>query len=281
MAITSNNLFYREFRNMMSVRRATGKNINLSHFSIENANTMIQGKPKGVIALVKGIKEPFFERLNNAEVQIVPKGLLYKRQVLSDGSFRLDNEGKEVKEQVPLKRGSVAILSDVCIALKRRYEKDGKIINHEPSEGYAYVDYIETQKGRKYIYIVPKDYVYRLNMCALVLSLNNLRNYYKGAKIALKDGNYLNVYIVPYKYRDNAGVRVLGVKSTNDFDKEFAILLRDWQNSGLVFDSRLTFLEDSLKGINNIGIIQLRGTISESYERYNVPLSKEKEETLE
>lgn len=281
MSITSNNLFYKEFRDMMNQRRALGKSIALSKFEVPNMDGVIVGSPKGVIALVKGIKEPFFDRLNGKEVQLMPKGTLYKRKVLSDGTFRLDAEGKEIKEAVPLKRGSVAILSDVSIGLKRKIEKDGKVVSHTPSEGYGYVDYVETKNGRKYIYIVPKDFVYRLNMCALVLSLSSLRNFYKGAKIALKDGTYVNVYVVPYKYRENSGVRVLGVKSSNDFDTEFANLLKLWQSKGLIFDTRFTYLEESIRGLNNVGIIPLRGTNTDTYVRYDLPLSREREEVIE
>lgn len=281
MAITSNNLFYKEFRTMMNQRKANGKTIALSKFDVPPMKGVMNGKPKGVIAIVKCIKEPFFDRLNNLEVQLMPKGALYKRKVLSDGSFRIDESGKEVKELVNVKRGSVAVLSDISIGLKRRIEKDGKIESHEVSEGYGYVDYIETQKGRKYIYILPKDCVYRLNMCALVLSLTALRSFYKGAKIALKDGTYVNVYIVPYKYRDNNGVRVLGVKSDNDFDKELGGLLQLWQHNGLVFDTRLTYLEENIRGLTNLGIITLRGSTVDNYTRYDLPLSGEKEELIE
>lgn len=281
MSITSNNLFYKEFKYMMNQRKASGRSIELSRFEVPEMEGVITGKPRGVIALVKGIKEPFFDRLNGREVQLMPKGTLYKRKVLSDGSFRLDDKGKEVKDVVSIKRGCVAILSDVSIGLKRTIEKDGKSVSHTPSEGYMYVDYVETKNGRKYIYIVPKDFVYKLNMCALVLSLTSLRNFYKGAKVALKDGTYVNVYVVPYKYRENSGTRVLGVKSSNNFNTEFTNLLKLWLSKGLIFDVRLTYLEESINGLNNLGIIPLKPTNTDTYERYNLPLSREKEEVIE
>lgn len=281
MGVSSDTLFFSEFGKMMKDRKYNGKNITLDKFRVQPMKGFNLGSPKGTIALVKGVTEPFFDRLNNSEVVLMPKCTLYKRKVNSDGTFRLDKNGKEVKTVVTLNRGSVAILSNMSIGLKRKIVKGGKEINHEPSEGYRYVDYIETKNGRKYIYIVPKDYVYRLNMCALVISTNSLRNYYKGAKIALKDGNYINIYVIPYKYRDYNGSRILGVKSTNNFDKEFNTLLNLWYSDGLIFDIRLTYLEESIRGIKNVGLIVLNPTNTNVYRRYNVPLSKEKENLVE
>lgn len=281
MSRTNDSLFHKEFKDMMNGRRSMVQNFNLVDLPLPEQTTMINGSPKLHMAVVKGITEPFFDRLNKQEVQLVGRTTLKKRQVLSDGTFRKNAQGNFEYTQIPVPHGHVAILSPLSIGLKRKIMIDGVEKQHKVSEGYRYVDYIQSKTGRKYIYIVPKDFVYRLSMCALVLTPNKRRNYFQGCKLALQNGNYVYLYVVPYRYRESLDLRVLGVKSNFDFNAEVHQIINYWMGLGVIFNLALTTLETQVNGITNLGIMDLEGTIvSEDFQRVGVSLANETEEAL-
>lgn len=278
---TNDEIFYKEFRDMMNSRKASGRSFNLVDVPLLEFKGMTTGTPKRHFALVRSIKEKFFERLNTTEVQLVGRTTLRKRQVMSNGEFRKDAEGRYEYVQITVPNTSVAILSRLSIGLKRFYEEDGRKIEHKVSKGFRYVDYTTIGGERHYIYIVPKEYVYRLNMCALVLTPNKRRTYYQGCKLALQDGTYLYLYVVPHKYRDSTDARELGVKSTCNFSVEMNEIVKYWMSLGVIFDLRVTSLEGQVNGISNVGFTMLEGTmVSEDYKRYGVSLKDEKEDDL-
>lgn len=274
---TQNSIFMKEFRDMMNGRRNLSGALKLVDIPVPSISTMLSGAPKRVRAIVKGIKEPFFERLNGHEVELTGRMSLQKREVVSDGTFRKDGNGNFVTVHVPVPHNCVAIISHVPIGLKRKVE--GR--EHKVSEGYKYVDYITTAEGRKYVYIVPKDFVYRLTMCALIITANKRRNYYKGAKIARQTGSYFYLYVVPYTYRENMDARILGVKSGFSFDNEVSQILSYWVQQGVMFHPTLTAISDTQSKVQNLGIMNLEGTIlSEDFKRYSVSLAQDKEEMI-
>ena len=46
-------------------------------------------------------------------------------------------------------------------------------------------------KGKKYLYTIPLETVFPVNLCALVISLNQRKVRYKGCKVALTNGHYI------------------------------------------------------------------------------------------
>lgn len=279
MVRTHDSNFFQEFKHMMNGRRSLSQNFNLVDLPLPQLDTMINGIPKGHMALIRNIKEPFFERINNEEVQLVGRTTLQKRQVLSNGTFRMNKDGKYEYTQIPVPHTHVAILSKTSIGLKRFVEKDGRQVEHKVSEGFRYVDYVETNNGRRYIYIIPKEYVFRLDMCALIITPNKRRVFFQGCKLALQNGTYVYLYVVPYKYRDNLDMRVLGVKSDFNFDKEVKQIINYWMSIGVIFNLNVTQLEDNVNGVTNLGIMDLEGTVvTEEYRRFGVSMQEEKEE---
>ena len=119
MSRTNDSLFHKEFRDMMNGRKSMSISFDISKLPLPKIPTMSIGVPKKRVALVRGIKEPFFDRLNGEEVQLVGRTTLKKRQVLSDGSFRKNPDGSFFVIDVPVKHGSVAIVSSRSIGLKR------------------------------------------------------------------------------------------------------------------------------------------------------------------
>lgn len=194
--------FKQEFVEMMRGRYNLALKNGTSAFSLEKFPVLSQPiLPKGRVCLVRCIKEKFFERLNNTEVQLLlGKTVLPKRQVKSDGQFRKDAQGKYVTEQVLVPSGSVPVVSGLSIGLKRFVVTDGVKREWKVPKGFKYVDYFEQNGKRWYIYILPKGYVYRVNMNALIVSYNKLRTYYHGARLAMQNGTYLYLFVAPYSY---------------------------------------------------------------------------------
>lgn len=290
MVATYDNIFNREFKDMMNSRKAhiTGfalSTIPLPDFkSVTPSNsTFYTGAKTRKVALVKGVTEPFFERLNNTEVELVGRAKLYKRQVLSDGSFRKDNNNKYVADEVTVPHTSVAVLSPISIGLKRfKEDSRGSQIEHRPSEGYKYVDYVETKEGRKYIYIVPKQLVFRLTLVALMLTHHRHRNFYHGTKIALQNGHYIYLYTAPYTYRENTGAYILGLKASTNFDTEVKQLLDFWQKTKVMFPIQDTQLKEQINGLTNLGFQEMEGTLTiEDFKRLDKSLADEVRDDLE
>ncbi len=279
---TVDECFARDFKLMMAYARSKSNGLNLSSIPVPEFEGVSKGELKGHMFLVKGVQETYFEKLNGEEVQLIPKTNLKKRIAGSNGAFLVDKKGNEQTEDVTVPAGSVVILSSRSIKLKN-WVLDGEVKKkHKPTEGFKYVDYVETREGKKYLYVIPKSFVYRLNMCALVLAPNTRRVYYKGSRLALTNGSFVNLYVVPYTYRNSQDSRVIGVKSSVTFDTEVQTLLKGWVTRGILFNPTLTQLEGQVGGITNLGIQDLGGTASvEDWSRYGSSLADEKEDQFE
>lgn len=287
----SDYVFYREFVDMMNGRRAClQQGFRYIDLPLPNLSTMISGAPKRKQVWISNkedskIEEQFFSALNGTQAELVGKTTLLKRQFLSNGDFRKDAKGNFVFTQIPVKHECVAILSPVNIKLKRfEIDEKGKKKDIKVDELYRYVDYVEAKDGtRKYIYIIPKKHVYRLNMTALVITPNKHKNFYKGCKIALQNGNYIYMFLIPYKYSENLSYRVLGVKPSVNFDVEVQCILQTWMKMGVMFNLNMTVLNNPVKGIANLGFQELEPTLDmgafESYDE-NTTLADEKGDLL-
>lgn len=279
-----NEVFYKEFTEMMNTRRASmGNNpkFQLVELPIPEMKGVLTGNIGASLCLIKGIHEPFFESLNNEEVLLVGKTSLTKRQPSPEGGFRKDENGRIITLQIPVPHDCVAILSTKNIKMRRFLPNGEEYIS---SKGFKYVDYYDTSSGvRKFIYIVPRDYVYRLSTCALILTFNTHRAYYRRYKIALQNGNYVYMYVIPYKRSvENASYRILGVKAGYNFNSEVMSIIQLWMQLGVTFNLNITALSDTVKDVNNVGITEGIGPISEGdYVRMNCSLSQEKVENSE
>ena len=260
------NVFVKEFNDMMNQRRSQNTNFSIVDIPFPNLNLIqkddfVEG---GKWGYVKNIAEPYFNALNKTEVEII-KGRTFKKKLsLYDENgkavFRKDATGEFVTTDVSVEKNFVAVYSSVNIHLPNRVESHGVKKEYKPTKGYRYIDYVDTPKGRKFLYLIPMECVYPIELCGLVIALNKHRAYYKGCKVALTNGHYVYIYSIPYKYRENAGYVLIGAKSSPDFDKEMNQLLNYWMKNGILFDLNMTALDTQVKGTMNIGIQDLVGT---------------------
>lgn len=277
--MNADELFYREFRDMINDRKAQlggSEKFQIDNLPIPKEITS-GGIPKTPMAYVKGINTPCFDKLNKSEVQLTNKTTLKKRLLNSDGTFRRGEDGKVKVTEVSVKQGFVAVLSDINIHLKKYQIENGVKRQISYPDGFRYVDYIETKVGRKYIYIIPKGNVYKMNMCALIMTKNPHRIYYRGCKTVLQNGENIYIYVVPFKrYSEMTEYRVLKVKSSLSFDAEVTAILRYWVKMGVIFDYYLTSLDTGVKGIKNLALSKFSGTLCiDEYNKYTVSMADE------
>lgn len=259
MAKTCEEIFYQEFIRMMNERRGMRGVVALNDIPIVPNNWVVDTHDK---VMIRGINEPYFSELNDTEAILWSKPKLCRRKFNYKGEFirPKDNPEGYVLEDVVLPHNCVALVSDVQINIPNSVEdKRGKRKLYRPSEGFEYVDVINKRAGDKrivkYIYIVPRCYCYKENMVALTIMFNKPRSYYLAAQIALTNGQYIFLEVVPYKPTSNVAknFRVLKTKTENlNFDDEIKALLDFWVDNGIMFRPSDCVLYESVKGKENL-----------------------------
>ena len=165
------NVFAKEFSNMMNDRKSvnTGfsiKDIPCPNLGLITADDYVAG---GKLAFVKGIDEPFFSDLNNTNVEVV-KGRSFKKRLSyfdenGKTQFRKEKDGQGMTTEITVEKGFVAVYSSINIHLPNKVEVNGEKKNYNPTKGYRFVDFMDTDKGRKYLYLIPMQYVYPMELC--------------------------------------------------------------------------------------------------------------------
>lgn len=196
---------------------------------------------------VQGIKEDYYSKLNDTNVYLLPRGQKLERRLLtSEGQFRVRKDGSYFTVSVSVPKNSLAVVSNRPIGLPFSYKADG----------FDYVDYMEIggssgdHKVKRYIYIIPKQYLYKVHFNALALSSKKMKSY---QGIAIKSWNLgvLNLCIIPYKpNRTYANTVILLAKVGTDFSKEISSLVGDLVRLGVISEPYEYLMPDG----RNIGI---------------------------
>ena len=261
---TLEEIFVQEFNQMMAQRKAETGFINLQDIPLPDSLRGRMFIEKNELAYINGISDEYYSKLNDSEVKLFPKVKLNRRKFDYKGEYIKDKNGNFVLEDVTLPNGCVAILSDTRIGVPLKYK---------PSEPFEYVDVISKEingvRHNKFIYIVPKNYCYKLNQTALVLSWTKLRVYYSGVRLALTNGHYIFFYVIPYKPTTSQhNYRVLHCKTTDDFSEEVSLIRDFWLKHNFIFNPADCELFEGVKGRENMAYERINGVLDE-YERYN------------
>ena len=187
--------------------------------------------PKQDFYNVKGIDDKYYGRLNDYNVSPLPRGYeLKRRQLNSNGEFRVRKDGSFFIVNVSVPRGSVAVLSHLAIGLPFSYKVGG----------FDYVDYIEVKNdsgevtSRRYIYILPRKYLYKTNFNALAISSKKMKAY-QGISIKTWNCGVLYLCVIPYKpNRTYASTIVLTAKVGTNFSNEISSLIGTLYNKGVI-----------------------------------------------
>ena len=169
------------------------------------------------------------------------------------GEYIKDKNGRFVFEDVDCPMECEGIISDIPIGVPLKYKAP---------DGMQYVDLITKTVGdkklRKYVYIIPKKYLHKINQTALVLSWNKLR-VFSGAQ-----HNY----------------RVIMTKPSIDYAKELNAIRDYWLKNNIMFNPADCELDYQVNGVTNLAMIPFDGVLDE-YVMFDVNKALGQEETLE
>lgn len=192
--------------------------------------------------LVKGVpdEETPYCKLNGTLVKRLPSGTVAKRRVIDKATrgFKRTETDEYVYEDYTVPSGSIVVLSSQNIGvLYKAYKK--------PTEtGYGYIDFVDSGKGREYMYVIPKTVLYEVHQTALALSVTNMKNY-SGSGYVTWDSGVIYLHVIPYNPRSKyVGSKVLATKVGLDYSEEVTKILSYWQRNGVIPDLKLCVLED-------------------------------------
>ena len=227
-------IFVREFRE--SVKPAGYKDIYSIPLPAECKNWYVSGTE---LYSVKGIEEPYFKNLNKTVVKRLPRDKKAQKRKIDpkSRSFARDDEGNFIYEDVVVPSGSIIVLSEERIGLPHERK-------HTPSPGFGYIDFIMSEEKLEYMYIVPKDYLYRVHQTALAMSVKNMKNY-EGCGYLTWEKGTIYLHIIPYNPNSSyTGTKILKTAYTLNFSSEIKLLLSYWQNANLIPNITLCELQD-------------------------------------
>lgn len=191
--------------------------------------------------LIKNTTNEDFSDLENTVVKKLPKGYVAKKRIVNKVTrkFEVDDDGKYVYEDCKIPSGSMVVLSNTSLKLSYRYWVSCS------EDGYGYVDYKISDTGDiEYMYIVPKDRLYKVHQTALVISVKNMKNF-SGRGFTTWSNGIVFVHVIPYKASNSyIGSRVLKTGIGLNYQKEIEVLLSFWQNSGFIPNIKLSSLSD-------------------------------------
>jgi len=264
---TLEEIFYKEFNQMMQMLKGYNGYHALDEVPIPNE---LQSKFTGAVVhdkvAIHGIDDEYFGKLNDTEVLLWNKGALNRRKFDYKGEFMKDKDGNYLLEDVILPHKCLAVVSNTKIGVPNRYTPKNK-------DSLVYVDYLEKTnadgtRSYKYIYIIPRKYLYLENQTALVLSWNKLRTYYTGYQLSLKNGNYLYLYVIPYRITSSVkNYRVLTCKTNTDYETDINTLVNFWINQGIMFNPAECVLYEDVKGRSNLAYQEFNGVLAD-FERF-------------
>lgn len=192
--------------------------------------------------VVKGIgdSDAPYNRLNNTIVKQLPQGAVARRRVIDKATrgFLKDPNGGYVYEDYSVPSGSIVVISCENIdVLYKGYRTATK-------NGYGYIDFADTPKGREYMYVLPKSVLYGVNQTALALSVTNMKNY-SGSGYMTWNNGVIFLHVIPYNPRSKyIGSKILATKCSLDYSYEVGQILKFWQKMRVIPDLRLCVLGD-------------------------------------
>lgn len=253
-------IFAKEFKKMMNDLKATSGYINLTDIPVPpEMVTMMQRSHSEMVAIYP-MNDQYYSRLGNT-MAILWRGTLKKRKFDYKGNFMTDKSGNFIYQDISCPGDCAAVVSSISIQVPLKYK---------PSENMSYVDMISRKLDdgsdeTYFVYIIPKKYLYKINQTALVLSWNKLRVYYSGVQLAMQNGRYLYLYIIPHKPTRNGqhNYRVLMTKPSIDYSAELMLLNKYWLDNNIIFNPAICELNEPVRDTTNVAMFQLDGVIED------------------
>ena len=189
--------------------------------------------------MVMGIQEEFYQNLNDKVVRKLPHGYVAKRRVIDKAkrSYKRNEDGSFVYQDYQVPAGSAVVLSHKNINLPySRYVKD--------TPGFGYIDYMPKGSEVLFIYVLPKEHLYKVNQTALAISVKNMRNY-QGIGFQTWDNGVIYIHVIPYSPNSKyIGSKILKTGKTLNYSKEIHQLSDYWEKVGLIPCIKLCALQN-------------------------------------
>ncbi|HBG5344199.1 TPA: hypothetical protein KQG29_001563 [Clostridioides difficile] len=218
-------------------------NIPLNSITIPPLPNLIEGIPPSPLIFVMGIERKYFSLLNNSKAELLDL-----------------SSQKKLTMNKNISKHCVFIVSKIFIGIT-----NGRKLKNFKNDKFNYIGYIEKEDEEKsYIYIIPKKYVYKINICALILTSKKIDKFYNGFKLIKQDGEPVYLYVIPYQYKKYS-YSILALKYSSNFNKEIKLILNHWINKNYIFDFNLTYLETYIDKTYNLAIQHYSSTINENY----------------
>lgn len=178
---------------------------------------------------VFGIEDENFVGLNNTVVSRIPRGYEVKKRVIDKvtRSYKKGEEGNFVYEKYAIPSGSTAVTSPINLSISYK-------VYTNPPKGYGYVDFVSKGDKVEYIYIVPNDYLYKVNQTALAISVKNMKNF-QGAGYLTWDNGVIFIHVIPYNPNSQyIGSKILKTGIGLDYVKDIHTISDYWEKEGFM-----------------------------------------------
>lgn len=273
---TLDEIFFKEFNRMMAELKGMNGMCNLNDIPLPpgaEKHLFIETRKK---VNVIGINTEYYNKLNEHEALLWGGKALQRRKFDYKGEFIKDKNGNYVLEDVPCPTHCEAIISPISIGVPNKFRC---------KEDLKYVDMItrHTDKGdsHRYVYIIPRKYLYALKQTALILSWRKPRKLYAGVELAMQNGSRLYMSIIPYNPGlTSANYRVLHCKTSIDYEHEINVIKNFWIKNNIIFNPAWCGLDEPIKNRENMAYMALDAT-EDIYERFNSMKSMEQEDSIE
>lgn len=222
MAKTADKLFEDEFKRTVNQLRNKS---DITHLT----SPLGEFKPPlGKPYMVKGIPEGnIFSGLNGKVVRGVGS---YKPSVYVLGAGKIpkqDVDGNRITKPASAPRESIFIRSKEKITIPYSF-KSG-------TDGFDFANYWgKAPDGYRYIWAIPKKYLYPMSEVALAVSIKQMKAY-KGYRLQTWEYGIINLCVIPY----NAGAKytatkLLAVKEDLDFEDEIVEYVNTYIEHGII-----------------------------------------------
>lgn len=245
MAKSSDNVFCAEFKKMMFDRlNCYGYDERFSLTGIElpvldTLNVTDNSCP----CMVRGISADYFSKLNDDIVNLEVRQSWDKRKFDSSGNFISNKDGTYATVHITVPKDSAVVRSRISIGVPNMVNINGVYRRYNQPDGFKYIDFEDIDGVRYFYYYIPKENIYKLNLCALVLTTSQLKRYYRGIKVALQNGTYMYLYVIDYNPRKQMSYRVASIKASPNFDMEIDSILNLWLNNLFIFNRDDTMID--------------------------------------
>lgn len=192
------------------------------------------GKGFQKYCVAKGITAPYFKDLNNTTVIVLSERSWNKRITGTDGKFILNTDGTPVTREVSIPANCKLVSSHKNIKLANYTVDEHGRKTRFSDDNFGYVDFVDSPKGRRYLYFMPKENLYNLNLNALVLSSSRLTvKYYWGRRYFFNWGlGSCYLYVAPFVPSIiSPSYLAFCLKSSTNFTSEIERLEAYWQRA--------------------------------------------------